>query len=101
VSKFADALTALFGPPFRSETPIWMRALMATLAGVAGFMGIIMPIMALAKAMQVNGRFDRGDLLGAESASRRALYYSKQCIIFLIALLLILFADVFRYLTAS
>jgi hypothetical protein len=100
-SKFVEALNILFGPAYRSEVPGWMTALMAMLAGIAGFMGIIMPIVALAKSLQVNGRFDGGDRLGAESASKRAAYYSKQSIIFLIALLLILFADVFRYLTAS
>ena len=101
VSKFAEAFNILFGPPFRSEIPGWFSAGMAALAGIAGFMGIFIPVAALAKSLQVNSRFDSGDYLGAESASKRSANYSKQSIIFLFALALILFTDVFRYLTAS
>lgn len=96
-SKLAETLNILLGPPYRSEIPAWMSALMTILAGVAALMGIFMPIAALVKSMQVNSRFGAGDYLGAESASKRSLYYSRQSIIFLIALSLIIFTDIFRY----
>ena len=99
VSKLYDALNILFGPPFRSEVPAWMSALMAALAGVAGLLGIFTPVAALVKALQVNSRFDAGDYLGAESASKRAHYYSRQNIIFLFILIILMLTDVFRYLS--
>jgi hypothetical protein len=100
-SKFVETLSILYGPPYRSEIPAWMSALMAVLAGLAGFMGIFMPLAALFKSLQVNSRFNAGDYLGAENASKRSAYYSKQSIIFLIALSFIIFADIFRYLSAT
>lgn len=96
-SKFMEALSALYGPPYRSEIPAWMSALMAILAGAAGLMGILMPLAALFKSFQVGSRYSAGDYLGAESASKRSLYYSRQSIIFLIALSIIIFTDIFRY----
>ena len=98
-SKFFETFKALYGPPYRSEIPAGMRALMAALAGTAGLMGIFLPFAGLFKSLQVGSRFEAGDYAVAESSSRRAANYSKQGIIFLIALLLILFADIFRYLT--
>lgn len=98
-SKFVETLSILYGPPYRSEIPAWMSALMSILAGVAALMGIFMPLAALIKSLQVGSRFSAGDYLGAESASKRSLYYSRQSIIFLIALSLIIFTDIFRYFT--
>lgn len=100
-SKLFETISILSGPPFRSEIPAWMSALMSLLAGVAGLMGIFMPLAALIKSLQVNSRFDAGNYAGAESASRRSAYYSRQSIIFLIALSFIIFTDIFRYVTAS
>jgi hypothetical protein len=97
-SKLVETLNILFGPPFRSEIPAWMSALMATLAGVAALLGIFTPVAALIKSLQVNGRFNAGDYTGAESASRRAASYSKQSIIFLFVLAILIFTDIFRYL---
>lgn len=99
-SKLFDTVTILNGPPYRSEIPRGFGAFMAALAGLAGLMGIFMPLAALIKSQQVNSKFGAGDYLGAESASKRAAYYSKQSIIFLIALSLIIFTDIFRYLTS-
>jgi hypothetical protein len=99
-SKSVETLTLLYGPPFRSETPLWMSALMAIMAGVAALMGIFMPVAALAKSLQVNDKFNAGDFAGAQAASRRSAHYSRQSIIFLIALSLIIFTDIFRYATA-
>ncbi len=101
ISKFAEAFSTLSGPPYRSEIPRWFSASMAAIAGLAGFIGIFMPVAALGKSLQVNSLFDSGNFLGAEKASRRSANYSKQSIIYLIALSLILFTDLFRYLTNS
>jgi hypothetical protein len=98
LSKLVETLNILSGPPFRSETPAWMSALMAALAGLAAAMGIFMPLAALFKSLQVNSKYDAGDYLGAESASKRAAYYSKQSIIFLFILAVLFFTDIFRYL---
>ena len=72
--------------------------LMAGMAGVAGLLGIVSPISALIKSLQVNSRFSAGDYPGAEKASARAAYYSKQSIIFLIVLAILIFTEIFRYL---
>lgn len=101
VSKFLETLNILYGPPYRSEIPAWMSALMTILAGAAAVMGIFMPIAALVKSLQVNSRFAAGDYAGAESVSKRSLYYSRQSIIFLVVLFVIMFTDIFRYVTAS
>lgn len=100
-SKFLETLAALNGPSYRSEIPAWMTALMSLLAGVAALMGVFMPLAALTKSLQVNSKFGAGDYAGAESASKRSLYYSRQSIIFLVVLFVIMFTDVFRYMTAS
>jgi hypothetical protein len=97
-SKLVETINILFGTPFRSETPAWMSALMAILAGVAALLGIFTPTLALIKSLQVNSKFNAGDYLGAESASKRAAYYSKQSIIFLVVLAILIFTDIFRYL---
>lgn len=99
-SKFVETLSILYGPPYRSEIPAWMSALMSILAGAAGLMGIFMPLAALIKSLQVNSKFASGDYAGAESASKRSLYYSRQSIIFMVALSLIIFTDLFRYFTS-
>jgi hypothetical protein len=100
-SKFFETFTVLFGPSYRSEIPSWMTALMSALAGVAALMGIFMPLAALIKSIQVNSKFSAGDYAGADSASKRSLYYSRQSIIFLVVLAVIMFTDIFRYATAS
>lgn len=97
-SKLLETLSLLTGPAYRSEIPSWVGALMAGLAALVGLMGICMPIAALVKSLQVNSRFARGNYPGAESSSKRALYYSRQSIIFLIALAVIIFTDLFRFL---
>lgn len=97
-SKLVETLNILFGTPFRSEIPAWMSALMSILAGVAALLGIFTPIIALIKSLQVNSKFNAGDYLGAESASKRAASYSKQSIIFLFVLAVLIFTDIFRYL---
>ena len=100
-SKLFETVTVLFGPPYRSEIPSWMTALMSLLAGVAALMGIFMPLAALIKSFQVNSKFGAGDYAGADTASKRSLYYSRQSIIFLVVLVIIMFTDVFRYVTAT
>jgi hypothetical protein len=99
-SKLVETINILFGPPYRSETPAWMNALMSIMAGVVALMGIYMAVAALIKSLQVNSRFLAGDYSGAKSASERSASYSKQSIIFLIALSFILFTDIFRYLAS-
>ena len=100
-SKFFDVIRVLIGPRFISEIPLWMTILMSLLAGVAALMGIFMPLAALIKSIQVNSKFAAGDYAGADTASKRSLYYSRQSIIFLVVLAVIMLTDVFRYATAS
>ncbi|HEX8748027.1 MAG TPA: CD225/dispanin family protein [Pyrinomonadaceae bacterium] len=100
-SKLVETLTVLFGPSYRSEIPAGMTALMSVLAGVAALMGVFMPVAALIKSFQVNSKFGAGDYAGAETASKRSLYYSRQSIIFLVVLAVIMFTDIFRYVTAN
>lgn len=100
-SKFFDIITVLIGPRFISEIPLWMTILMSLLAGVAALMGIFMPLAALIKSFQVNSKFDAGDYAGADKASNRSLYYSRQSIIFLVVLCIIMFTDLFRYVAAT
>jgi uncharacterized membrane protein len=98
-SKLVETLGILSGPPYRSEISAWMSALMAMMAGFAALLGIFTPVAAFVKALQVNSKFNAGDYVGAEKASKRAAYYSKQSIIFLFILLVLIFTDIFRYLT--
>jgi uncharacterized membrane protein YphA (DoxX/SURF4 family) len=98
LSKLVETVNILSGPPFRSEIPAWMSALMSALAGLAAVLGIFTPFAALYKSLQVNSKYNAGDYLGAENASKRAAYYSKQNIIFLFILAVLIFTDLFRYL---
>jgi hypothetical protein len=100
-SKLVETLGILFGPPYRSEIPAWMSALMAMMAGFAAILGIVTPVAALVKALQVNSRFAAGDYPGAEKASKRAAHYSRQSIIFLFILMVLIFTDIFRYLASN
>ncbi|MBD0370874.1 MAG: CD225/dispanin family protein [Pyrinomonadaceae bacterium] len=98
-SKLVETINILYHPHI-SETPVWMGALMAIMAGVAGLLGLFAPIASLTKSLQVTSRFNAGNYAGAESASKRAANYSKQSIIFLIALSLIILTDLFSFLAS-
>jgi hypothetical protein len=96
-SSFYTAWSILTGPPFRSESPIWMRALMELLKAVVAVMGFFMPIAALVQALKVNSEYDAGNYGGAEAASKSAAGYSRQSLIFLVLILIIMAADLLRY----
>lgn len=97
-SKVVDTWSILAAPSFRSEIPRGWVALMEILRGLVAVMAVFTPIAALVKSLQVNRRFEAGDFSGAERASKSSAYYSKQSIIFLILIILIIATDLLRFL---
>lgn len=99
-SKLVEVVRILFGPPVISEVPAWWDALMEMIKVLVALMGVVMPIIALFKSARVNILYNRGDYLGAESASKKAAYYGRQNIIILIVLIIVIATDVFTYLAS-
>ncbi|MGB7922290.1 MAG: CD225/dispanin family protein [Pyrinomonadaceae bacterium] len=91
----------LTGPPVRSESPAMWRAFMEFLRAVVGLMGAFMSIAAIAKAANVNSEYAAGNYIGAEAASKAAANYTRQNIIILVLILIIMAIDVLRYSTSS
>ena len=91
----------LTGPMVRSESPVWMRALMEFLRAVVGIMGFFMPVAALVKSLKVNSEYDTGNYGGAIAASKAAQGYCRQSIIFLVLIIVIMATDVLRYVSAQ
>ena len=90
-------LTLLTGPTGRSEVPAGMRALMEFLKAFVAVVGLIMPIMAVVKAAKVNSEFDTGNYAGADADSKAAAKYSKQSILFLVLIIIIMATELLRY----
>lgn len=101
VSSLYGTWHILTGPPVRSESPAMWRAFMEFLRAVVGWMGVFVPVVALAKSIKVNSEYDAGNYAGAEAASKSAAHYCRQNIIFLVIIILLMALDVLRYSTAS
>ena len=100
LSSLYGTFHILTGPPFRSEAPAWWRALMEFLRAVVGLMGFFMALVGLVKAFRVNSEYAAGNYGGAEAASKSAAHYSRQNIIFLVIIILLMALDVLRYSTS-
>ncbi|HKC65000.1 MAG TPA: CD225/dispanin family protein [Pyrinomonadaceae bacterium] len=94
-------LSLLTGPTGRSEVPAGMRALMEFLKAFVAVAGLIMPIIAVVKAAKVNSEFNAGNYAGADAASKSAATYSKQSILFLVLILIIMATELLRYFGSS
>ena len=87
----------LTGPPFISETPVWMRVLMELFRVVATLIGFFLPIVALAQALKVNTEYDAGNFVGAAAASKSAARRCRESLILLSLILIIMALDLLRY----
>ena len=96
-SSFAAAWTILMGPPVRSESPAWLRALMESFKVVVALIGFFMPIAALVQALKVNSEFNAGNYAGAAAASKSAAAYCRQSLILLVLIVLVMATDLLRY----
>jgi hypothetical protein len=101
LSSLYGTFHILTGPPFRSEVPAWWRALMEFLRAVVGLMGFFMALVGLVKAIKVNSEYASGNYAGAEAASKSAAHYSRQNIIFLVIIFVIMATDLLQYFAAS
>lgn len=72
---------------------------MQLLRVVVALIGFFIPIIAVINALKVNREFDAGNYVGAEKASRMAKSYSRQSIIFLVLMLLIMVLDLVIYMS--
>jgi hypothetical protein len=90
-------LSLLTGPTGRSEVPAGMRAVMEFLKTFVAAVGLIMPIMAVVKAAKVNSEFDAGNYAGADADSKAAAKYSKQSILLLLLIFIIMATELLRY----
>ena len=73
---------------------------MEFLRAVVGLMGFFMALVGLVKAIKVNPEYASGNYAGAEAASKAAAHYSRQNIIFLVIIILLMALDVLRYSTS-
>jgi hypothetical protein len=96
-SSFVAAWTILMGPPVRSESPAWLRALMESFKVVMALIGFFMPVAALVQAFKVNSEFDAGNYVGAATASKSAAAYCRQSLILLVLIILLMATDLLRY----
>jgi hypothetical protein len=96
-SSFVAAWSILTGPPVRSESPAWLRALMESFKVVVALIGFFMPVAALVQAVKVNSEFDAGNYVGAAAASKSAAAYCRQSLILLVLIVLIMATDLLRY----
>jgi hypothetical protein len=96
-SSAYEAWSALTGPPFRSEVPSWLRALMDALKAFVALIAFFMPLAALAQSLKVDKEFDAGNYNGAATASKAAANYCKQSLIFLVLIITIMVTDLMRY----
>jgi hypothetical protein len=100
VSSLYSTWTILTGPPVISETPAWMRAFFELLRVVMGLCGFFIPISAVVQALKVNREFDAGNYGGAANASKLAAKRTKEGLIFLALVILIMTIDLLRYFTS-
>jgi hypothetical protein len=100
-SSLFAAWLILTGPPFRSEIPAWMSALMQLLRVLVAVIGLYVPLKAFFMALKVNSEFDAGNYGGAEKASKSAATYCRQSIIYVVLIVMIMGVDLLRYFFSS
>lgn len=91
------AWTILTGPPVRSESPAWLRAVMELLRVLVALIGLFMPMAAVGQALKVNSEYNGGNYGGAAKASKSAAAYCRQSLILFVVVLLMMSADLLRY----
>jgi hypothetical protein len=100
VSSLYTTWIILTGPAVISETPAWMRAFFELLRVVMGMCGFFIPIFAVFQALKVNREFDAGNYGGAAQASKLAGRRTKEGLILLVLVILVMAIDLLRYFTS-
>ena len=101
LSSLYTAYLAFFGPPAISEIPGGFRALMQIVRAFVGLFGVFVSLAAVVQASKVSRLAASGDFNGATTASKNAAGLTKQGLLNLVAILLLMGIDMLDYLSAD
>ena len=63
--------------------------------------GIFLPITAVVQAAKVNSEYDAGNYAGAEAASKAAAKHTRESMIILVIIIVLMAADLLNYSTRT
>jgi hypothetical protein len=101
LSSLYTAYLAFFGPPVMSEVPGAFRGFMQLVRALVGLFGVFVSLAAVVQASKVSRLAASGDFNGATTASKNASGLTKQALLNLAAILLLMGLDMLDYLSAD